>query len=200
MGTLLADPFVTLMPALLAGITNMIWVRLPVAKALLRPIDGGRIWRDGRALFGPNKTWKGLVGMVVLAAAFSLIWGWICAAHEPIGSHHRIYAAFGDSWSVSLIWGLAIGAVYAACELPNSFLKRRLDVTPGHTARRASTPTRLGLVILDQCDSVTGMVLLSWWPATLRPVEAGCWIALGGVTHLATNNLLYAVHLRRSPL
>jgi len=62
---LLADPYVTLMPALLAGVANMAWVKLPVAHTLNRPIDEAR--------FGSHKTWKGVAGMVLLGALFAAL-------------------------------------------------------------------------------------------------------------------------------
>ena len=35
---------------------------------LSRPLDGNRRCRDGRPLFGPNKTWRGVFGAVADSA------------------------------------------------------------------------------------------------------------------------------------
>jgi hypothetical protein len=197
MGRWLADPFTTLMPALLAGVLNMVWVKLPLARRLDVPLDRGRVWRDGRPVFGPNKTWKGLVGMTGLAAICSLVWGAVCAGAPGLERHHRVYQQLGDSWTVSLVYGLVLGLVYALAELPNSFFKRRLGVDAG---RSAHGPGRFGLIALDQCDSVLAMVLATWLPARLAAWELAWWSALGGVTHLAVNAALFAARLRRSPV
>ncbi|MDR2565286.1 MAG: CDP-archaeol synthase [Bifidobacteriaceae bacterium] len=193
----LAEPFVTLMPALIAGVLNMVWVRLPLAKRWSKPLDGGRLWKDGRPWFGPNKTYKGLVGMIALAALCSLAWGWLCQASPGLAASHRVYQHFGSSPGVSLWFGTALGVAYALFELPNSFLKRRLGVAPG---RPATGPSKYLLIALDQCDSIIGMVLVAWLPARLTPLEALWWVVLGGATHLVLNGALYLAHLRRSPL
>jgi hypothetical protein len=192
----LADPYVTLMPVLIAGVLNMVWVQLPVAKALNRPLDDGRLRKDGRPWFGPNKTWKGLVGMIGLGAVCSLAWGWLCHVSPGLEACHRVYQHLGNSAGLSLAYGAALGAAYALFELPNSFLKRRLGVKPG---RPATGRIKYALIALDQCDSVFGLVLLVWLPAQLTPLEALWWVAIGGLTHLAVNGLLYLAHLRGSP-
>jgi CDP-diglyceride synthetase len=196
MGRLFADPYVTLMPAIAAGVLNMVWVKLPVAGLLARPIDGGRMWRDSRPILGANKTFKGLLGMVALGGVCSLLWGWLCAGSPHLEGPMRVYQHLGNTWPVSLGYGIALGAAYALSELPNSFLKRRLGVAAGGSATGGR---KWALGALDQCDSVIGMVLVAWWPASLAWWEAIWWTCLGGVTHLAINAVLYAVHLRRSP-
>ncbi|MDR2373606.1 MAG: CDP-archaeol synthase [Bifidobacteriaceae bacterium] len=193
----LAEPFVTLMPALLAGVLNMVWVKLPLARKANAPLDGDRRWRDGRPWFGPNKTYKGLIGMIVLAAVCSLAWGWLCQAAPGLAACDRVYLRFGASPWVSLWFGAALGAAYALFELPNSFLKRRLGVAPG---RSATGPVKHALIALDQCDSIIGLVAVAWLPGRLTPLEAAWWVVLGGATHLALNAILYLAHLRRSPL
>ncbi|MBY6033989.1 CDP-archaeol synthase [Marinobacter daepoensis] len=46
------------------------------------PIDGGRLWMDGRPLLGSSKTWRGLFSGVVTCALFAF-WtglGWLFGA------------------------------------------------------------------------------------------------------------------------
>ncbi|MBQ2437339.1 MAG: CDP-archaeol synthase, partial [Clostridia bacterium] len=47
------------------GVLNMLFVKTPLYRKLKRPIDGGRNWRDGRRVFGDNKTFAGLAGMTL---------------------------------------------------------------------------------------------------------------------------------------
>src|SRR5690554_6381528 len=40
-----------------------------------RPVDGGRVWRDGRPVLGPSKTWRGLVAGTVSCLLLSCVVG-----------------------------------------------------------------------------------------------------------------------------
>jgi hypothetical protein len=77
---------------------------------LAAPVDGGRRLADGQPLFGPSKTWRGLV--VAIAAT---------TAAAP---------CLGLDWR----WGAAIGAAAMAGDLSSSFVKRRLGVAPSGMA------------------------------------------------------------------
>ena len=57
--------YVTLMPVILAGILNMIFCKSSLLEAVYRPMDAGLMLKDGKRLFGDNKTWKGFFGMIV---------------------------------------------------------------------------------------------------------------------------------------
>ena len=182
------------------GILHMIVVKLDLAPRLKRPLDGGRMFR-GRPVFGPNKTWRGLMFMVVAAglvgalqgAAFG---GW--AARSGVACmEFRLVGGDGPSGYaagygvVNLVFGLG----YALGELPNSFVKRRLGVTPGKTARG-----RMGAVmfVVDQADSVVAPLVLG---ALLFPY--GWWIVLTGslwltLLHLAINATLYGLRVRKN--
>jgi CDP-diglyceride synthetase len=86
-----------------------------VAKLVLRyrfslPLDGNRKFFDGRPLFGPAKTVRGiLVAIVVTTASAPLLW-------------------------LDLDIGLLVGAAAMAGDLLSSFLKRRLGLAPSSRA------------------------------------------------------------------
>ena len=71
-----------------------------------RPIDAGRIFRDGRPLLGPRKTYKGLVSGLLAGELVAL------AQRRPIEG-----------------FLLSLGAVLG--DLVGSFIKRRLGWSPG---------------------------------------------------------------------
>jgi hypothetical protein len=75
------------------------------------PVDGGRVWRDGRPVFGRSKTWRGLAAALVLTPVAA----WI----------------LGCGWGV----GLTIALAAMAGDLLASFTKRRLGL-----ASSASVP------------------------------------------------------------
>ncbi|MCL2089644.1 MAG: CDP-archaeol synthase [Micrococcales bacterium] len=194
--TWLAEMYATLAPGIFAGVLNMVWCTLPVAAPLSRPIDGGRTWR-GRRLLGDNKTWKGLAGMVVLGMVCTVVWGWVCDALPRLEPLTYFYRSHDNTLAYNVVVGLAIGAAYALFELPNSFLKRRRGVAPG---RGPGSGWGAGFVVLDQIDSVVGMVLVV---ACVYPMSLGffgLYVLVGGVTHVALNLALFAARLRRNPL
>ncbi len=192
----LAQIYVSLMPAILAGVLNMVWVKLPVLCSWARPIDGGRTWSDGRRILGDHKTWKGLAGMVALGAACGLVWGGITSATAlaPDNLFHVEHAATPE-WNTFV--GALLGLAYGLFELPNSFLKRRVGIVPGKTYGGAWSAL---FVVLDQIDSVIGCAVVF---VLLAPVGLGMFlaiIAVGGVTHVVLNLALYAAKLRENPL
>lgn len=77
---------------------------------LARPLDGGALWRDGRPLLGPRKTWRGLLAALAATAAASLL--------------------LGEGW----LPGLAAAAAAMAGDGLSSFVKRRLNVAPSDPA------------------------------------------------------------------
>ncbi len=76
-----------------------------------RPIDGGLRLPDGEPLFGPHKTWRGLLAAVGSCALLGALLGVGAAA------------------------GAAIGALAMVGDLAASFTKRRLKVPSGGRMR-----------------------------------------------------------------
>ena len=66
--------YITLMPVILAGICNMIFVKTSLYKRLYSPIDGGICLKDGYRLFGENKSWGGFFSMVFFSMWERTMW------------------------------------------------------------------------------------------------------------------------------
>ena len=161
---------------------------LDLLKPLKRPLDGGATI-GGRRVFGDNKTWRGALFMVAgpaLAAVALTRWPAFRDALPDAVADAR-----------PLLWGALVGLGVVVGELPNSFLKRRLDIAPG-TQRRDGTG--LALIVLDQADLVPG-VWLCLAPVYVLPVlTAIVAFAIVTVVHLAINVVGYAIGARTSPL
>lgn len=132
----------------LAGALQTAWFATRASRVFAVPLDGGLTCR-GRRLFGANKTARGFVVMVpAAAAAFALL----SSLPTPIADGlwpltPGQYAALGG-WA-------AFG--FMAGELPNSFVKRQLDVPPGAAA--AGPLGTACQVLVDRLDSGVGMLL-----------------------------------------
>ena len=125
-----------------------------VGRCFEQPLDGGLQWWDGRCLFGPSKTLRGVVasvGACTLGALFLRI---------------------------DLLAGAAFGLAAMAGDLSSSFVKRRLGIAPSARASgldhipEALLPTLLvsrvlSLDILEIAISVLVFWLGSMWLSPL---------------------------------
>lgn len=202
---LVAQSFWLAGPVTLTGILHMVAVKKDWWPRLARPIDGGRTFR-GVPIFGPNKTWRGVLFMLLVSTALGALHGLLLgewgersgAAGLPYGAIGRGFALpagppaqAGGYAAVSALLGLG----YALGELPNSFLKRRLAITPGKTGAGAVGAL---FFLVDQADSVVaalGLVALVY-PMGAPLFLTGC-VCLTGL-HLAVNIGLYLARIRRN--
>jgi hypothetical protein len=195
-GVLVGQAYATLLPVIVAAMANMAWVTVRWGAALDRPIDAGATWSDGRRVLGDNKTWKGIVGLLVLGAFAGAGWGALISgtALEP---YDLFYVGHQNTIGYNLAVGALQGLAYGVFELPNSFLKRRVGISPG---QRHTGAWAVVFVVIDQIDSVLGCALLVVVVAPVGWAFVLVTVIVGGVTHLVLNLLLYAVRLRRTPL
>ena len=177
-----------------AGSTNMAFVKAPLLRGLSRPMDGGVLLRDGKRLFGDNKTWKGFFGMIAITAVWLAAAAWLAMTFPEIQGLSLI--AFEDLqfpfnvWFFGALWGLA----YVLAELPNSFVKRRLDIPPGKNAKGMKG---FVFLVLDQADSVIGCVLVLPLFGRITWLDAIVLVGLGSAAHYLANLGLFAVRLKR---
>ena len=189
--------YLTLMPVILAGIANMIFCKSSLLDSVNQPIDAGRLLGDGRRLFGANKTWKGFWGMVVWGLLAQLIWSFFLARHPDLEKLHLIYAHYPNKLATNFPLGILLGLAYVVFELPNSYLKRRLDISPGKTAKDA---WKYPFILLDQIDSLIGILLVLHLYISLDWAQVIGLLLVGTLTHLGVNRLLYLAKLRQNRL
>ncbi len=139
------------LPVLVAGIVQILIIKAGWLKSLAAcPIDGGLCFRD-RRVFGANKTLRGAVIMPLISALASALQ----ARAAPGASEWLCVAPFQVNHPAA--WGLLLGFGYVIGELPNSFLKRQLDIAPGAAAKGR---TAFLFWLADQWDSVIGVFLV----------------------------------------
>jgi CDP-diglyceride synthetase len=177
-----------------AGAANMAFVKAPLLGGLSRPMDGGVVLRDGKRLFGDNKTWKGFFGMIALTAICLAAAGSLAASIPEIQRLSLIpFSEFRSPFSVwffGAFWGLA----YVLAELPNSFIKRRIDIPPG---KNVSGLKGFLFLVLDQADSVMACVLVLPLFSSITWPDAIVLVILGSFSHYLANLGLYVVHLKK---
>src|SRR5438309_4605296 len=137
-------------PVLLAGLGQVIVLKTGLLAGLAIPIDRGRQWR-GKPVLGPRKTWRGVIIMTTLSA--------LVAGGQAMAARHsarvRAFSPFDYDRTNPWLLGFALGLGYCLAELPNSFVKRRLDIAPAATTDKWA---RLQYLV-DQSDSVAGCLV-----------------------------------------
>lgn len=186
-------------PAVLGGVSHMVVVKKDLFPALKVPLDGGATL-GGRRLFGDNKTWRGALYMVAASTLAGLaqapLAGWAEGAGLDLVGYARVGAkvGLGAAGGYALV-GLLQGVGYVLGELPNSFVKRRIDITPGKTG---AGPLGALFFLVDQADSIVGFLLVAcvvWVPPLRVAVAIVFWLT---ALHIALNLLLYLARVRRN--
>ena len=191
---LIIKMYVTLISPIISGIFNSIFCKTKYFEKMNKPIDFGRKLSDKKRIFGDNKTWKGLIGYIIFNIIFSVIFGYILKITD-IEKYNFFYINHNNTLLFNILIGFLLGLAYSVFELPNSFIKRRLDIKPGKTINGFK---KIFFIIFDQADSVFGVAMIVW---LFYPI--GIWIylfyiVLGTVTHLLVNMLLYFLRLRKN--
>lgn len=176
----------------LAGLAHSAWLRTAVSQRLAIPLDGGTRIR-GRRVFGDNKTVRGFAVMipaaslafVVLAALMRRITPGLAAGLWPLTLGEM--AALG-AWAAL---GFMLG------ELPNSFVKRQLDIAPGAAPRAPAA--QVVSFLIDRYDSILGML------AVVTLVAGAPWatwayvVVLGPPVHWSFSVLLHQLGVKARP-
>lgn len=185
--------YITMMPLIFGGILNMIFTKTTLYKKYKTPIDRNKTFR-GKRILGDNKTVIGFISMIVFCCISQIVWGLICSAIN-IDKYNETYTLFANNIAFNSIIGAIYGFVYMISELPNSFIKRQLDIRSGKTDRGLKGTI---FFIIDQIDSLLGVMAILCIVAGLSFWKYLGYIALGGLTHAIINLTLYKLHIRRN--
>jgi CDP-archaeol synthase len=176
------------LPVLGAALAHAPVLRFDLIPVLKRPIDAGASLR-GRRVLGDNKTWRGAAAMFggVLAATLLLWRSESYRARLPVDLQRARPGTVGALLGASVVLG----------ELPNSFLKRQLDIEPGGLRR---SPAGVAMSLFDQADFVLAAwaLLLPVYRMSVREAIDVSLIVTG--IHLPINVIGYAIGARTSAI
>lgn len=187
--------YITMMPVILAGISNMVVVKRNWFKKRAKPMDGGKELKDGKRIFGNNKTWLGFLTMIGCSIVTHVVWGLICRLFTDMQSMNQIYLYYENTVLYNAIVGAIMGAAYMIFELPNSFIKRRLDIRDGQTEKGLKGKI---FFVIDQLDSMFGVILVLVVVSKIGLLQYIGYVFLGGLTHICVNLVLYKLKIRRN--
>lgn len=160
-----------------AGLSNMAPVfssRIPVLNRWRTPLDFGKSW-NGHRIFGPNKTWRGLVSGIVVGTLTGLL------LYGPFFSE-------GNQITFLLICAsMSAGALIG--DAVESFFKRQRGIQSGE----AWFP-------FDQTDYIIGGLVFTL-PFGLLPLWIVVWIVvLYFGLHLLSSYIGFLLKLKDSPI
>ena len=187
------DPLVTALfliaAFIIAGLLHSAWLASDFSNRFSYPVDVGLRVR-GRRVFGDNKTLRGFIVMAPAAGLSFFALGALLEATSP--------ALRASLWPLSnaglALLGLWAGFGFMLGELPNSFVKRQLDIAPGMPPVGRSGA--FVSFVADRVDSIAGMAV------AISLVTSTPWmtwvyvIVLGPAIHLCFSVLLYRLGVK----
>jgi hypothetical protein len=135
-------------PILPAAIAHGLCIKYDWLNWLKRPLDFG-LRLKGKRIFGDHKTWRAPVIYVVVCTLGTMVQAWLQGRGDlPPWVCLMDYEEYGTLVGILMGLGMATG------ELPNSFLKRQLDVAPG---KREKGLLGIAIFLFDQVDLAIGI-------------------------------------------
>ena len=144
----------------------------------------------GKRLFGDHKSWRGLTINVVFCTIGSTVQAWFQGEDLlPRWLFLMDYTRYGFLVGILLGLGMTLG------ELPNSFLKRQLDIPPGKSKKGF-----LGVIffLYDQVDLTIGIWIFLFFlvkPSLLMVVLS---LLLTLLLHVAISIVGYLLKMRKT--
>ena len=159
---LITESIVYILPAYTAN-------AVPVIFGGGKPLDFGKVFKDGRPVLGAHKTFRGFFTGLMLGTLVGFGESFIFKNFNPI-----------------LGFTLSLGAVIG--DVMGAFLKRRLGLEPGAL-----------LPVVDQVDFVVGAILFSLPVTTPQLNVILMIFVLTIPMHLLTNLFAFLIHLKEKP-
>ena len=187
--------YITMMPVILAGVSNMVVVKQKWFKNRAKPMDHGKVLKDGKRLLGNNKTWLGFFTMIVCSVMTHVVWGLFCTVFAKVHAMNQLYLYYDNTLLYNIAVGIGMGIAYMLFELPNSFIKRRLEISDGKTEKGVKGKI---FFVIDQLDSMFGVILVLAAVSKIGLLQYINYVLLGGLTHICVNLVLYKLKIRRN--
>lgn len=168
MHDLLSHITTELLPLIITGVLHMLAVKYRWLPQLARPL-----WLRG---FGAHKTWRGLLFMTFVNGLTLLL----LSLSIPVRTEHPFAL------------GALLGLAYAAFELPNSWLKRRIGIAAGEHHLKY----KYVFYLIDKTDSSFGVALVYYLVSGISLVTAGELFVVNCLTHALIALALVIAHIK----
>ncbi len=176
-----------ILPVFLSGITFIAFLKFLGKDKLSYPLDLTFKYR-GKRIFGKNKTIRGPIIMAFFTGLYGFLLTHIFKLFKLDFNPHLSRVSIFSYYSL-------VGLLYSLGELPNSFIKRQLDIPPGEVSGKRIARGLFG--ILDTTDSLIACGIVYYYlfkfPLTII-LKA---IIIGSFIHLLTDQLMVKLSLKR---
>lgn len=167
----LTSHLLTILPSLiLANIVHMLIVKWNILTFLNKAISTKN--------FGSNKTWRGFIVVPFFNIVFLLFFN----------------AVLKLNLTNIISLGFFLGLSYVAFELPNSFIKRKLNIKAGETAIN----NNYFFMLIDKIDSAFGVTLVYYFMSSIHFTEAILILFICSMTHIIVSLILVFTKIKAS--
>ncbi len=111
------------------------------------PVDGGRLWYDGRPVLGPSKTWRG----VLLAVSATTVMAALLGLSLQVGLNVGAFAVLGDCLS---------SFSKRRLNLVHSSMALGLDQIPESLLPLLAVRLQFDLSAFEICETITAFIIL----------------------------------------
>lgn len=167
-------------PVVIGGVWHMVVVSKNQLSFLKKPIN--------QALFGANKTWRGVVVVPAVTAIGGLCL-WPLEYLLELSTGNGLITGY-ELWYVGVVAGIG----YVLAELPNSFYKRRIGIQPGEVPEGK----KYWFIALDQLDSAIGVAVAYFLMLSISFETMWIYIVTFPITALLVKQWLFNNNLKSS--
>jgi len=178
-------------PLLLAAIAHGLCIRFDWLSRLRKPLDLGQSLR-GKRIFGDHKTLRAPVLYVSFCTLGTMVQTWLQSK-----DYLPVWLLLVDYEEYSYLVGILLGLGMAVGELPNSFLKRQMDIAPG---KRRGGLLGIAFFLFDQVDLAIGIWVFLFLLISPSWLLVAWSFLLTIVLHIAVSTTGYLLGMRETIL
>ncbi|MFW9984187.1 MAG: CDP-2,3-bis-(O-geranylgeranyl)-sn-glycerol synthase [Candidatus Odinarchaeota archaeon] len=152
-------------------------------------IDGGRVLKDERFIFGPGKSWEGFFIGFISGVCVGFLQVFTAPFLEALIVQYLILPPEFVPivlLSIPLVIMVALGALIG--DLIGSFIKRRMNISRGRPAP-----------LLDQLDFLIMAIIFGWLIIPLPLIFVVFLLIVTPIIHLLANVIGYFLRLKKVP-
>ena len=176
-------------PLLLVAIAQGLCIKYDWLSPLKKPLDLGLTVR-GKRLFGDHKTWRGLTINIFFATLGAMVQSGLQGQ-----GLFPAWLLLIDYTRYGYLVGILLGIGMTAGELPNSFIKRQLEIPAGKSRKGI-----LGVIffLYDQVDLTIGIWVFLFFLIRPSTVMILWSLLLTLFLHMAVSSVGYLIGMRKT--